>query len=67
MDFLKLLKLDEGFVNVLGFNLFYRSFGTPEKGTILCLHGGPGSTHDYMLPMADLSKIGYRVVFYDQL
>jgi proline iminopeptidase len=61
------LKSDEGLVKVLGFNLFYRSFGTPERGTVLCLHGGPGSAHDYMLPMADLAKIGYRVVFYNQL
>jgi len=52
---------------VLGYNLFYRSFGTPRKGTVLCLHGGPGMTHDYLLPLADLVKEGYRVVFYDQL
>jgi proline iminopeptidase len=61
------LKPEEGFVNVMGFNLFYRSFGTPDKGTVLCLHGGPGSAHDYMLSMADLAKDGYRVVFYNQL
>jgi proline iminopeptidase len=57
----------EGFVRVLGYRLFYRSFGTPRKGTVLCLHGGPGATHDYLLPLADLAKEGYRVVFYDQL
>lgn len=57
----------EGYVKVLGFRLFYRIFGEPRKGTILCLHGGPGGTHDYLLPMADLTKYGYRVVFYDQL
>ena len=58
---------NEGFVKVLGYRLFYRAFGTPRKGTILCLHGGPGATHDYLLSMADLTKEGYRVVFYDQL
>ena len=58
---------NEGFVKVLGYSLFYRSFGTPLKGTILCLHGGPGATHDYLLSMADLAEEGYRVVFYDQL
>ena len=57
----------EGFVKVLGYRLFYRSFGTPRKGTILCLHGGPGATHDYLLALADLTKKGYQVVFYDQL
>ena len=57
----------EGYVEVLGHNLFYRIFGEPRKGTILCLHGGPGATHDYLLPLADLARGGYRVVFYDQL
>jgi len=57
----------EGFVKVLGYRIFYRSFGTPLKGTVLCLHGGPGATHDYLLALADLAKEGYRVVFYDQL
>ncbi len=57
----------EGYVSVLGFNLFYRQFGAPTVGEILCLHGGPGATHDYLLSMADLADRGYRVTFYDQL
>jgi proline iminopeptidase len=57
----------DGHVKVLGFNLYYRSFGKPEKGTVLTLHGGPGGTHDYLLPLADLAQFGYRVVLYDQL
>jgi len=61
------MKPKEGFVSVLGFNLFFRQFGNPSKGEILCLHGGPGATHDYMLSMADLAEGGYRVTFYDQL
>ena len=61
------MKPVEGYVNVLGFNLFYRRFGEPTRGEILCLHGGPGATHDYMLSMTDLANYGYRVTFYDQL
>ena len=57
----------QGFVQVLGYRMFYRSFGTPTKGTVLCLHGGPGATHDYLLPLADLAQFGYRVAFFDQL
>jgi proline iminopeptidase len=57
----------EGFAEVGGFKLFYRQFGEPEKGDVLCLHGGPGVPHDYMLPIADLADQGYRVTFYDQL
>jgi len=61
------MKQTEGYVNVLGFDLFYRQFGEPGKGEILCLHGGPGATHDYLLALADLAGHGYRVTFYDQL
>jgi proline iminopeptidase len=58
----------QGFAKVLGFKLFYRVFGdSQERGTVLCLHGGPGFTHDYLLPLADLASSGYKVVFYDQL
>jgi len=61
------MKRTEGYATVLGYDLFYRQFGEPEKGEILCLHGGPGATHDYLLSMADLAAHGYRVTFYDQL
>ncbi len=61
------VKHNEGRASVLGFDLFYRQFGTPSRGEVLCLHGGPGATHDYMLSMADLANHGYRVTFYDQL
>jgi proline iminopeptidase len=57
----------EGYVRVLGYDLFYRQFGRPARGEILCLHGGPGATHDYLLSMADLADHGFRVTFYDQL
>ena len=57
----------EGFADVGGFRLFYRQFGEPEKGEVVCLHGGPGVPHHYMLPIADLAERGYRVTFYDQL
>ena len=57
----------EGYVKVLGFRLFYRTYGKPTKGTVLCLHGGPGATHDYLLSLEDLAQFGYRVVMIDQL
>jgi len=57
-----------GFVDATGHRLFYRSFGR-EKGlpTLLGLHGGPGASHDYLVPLADLTAYGYRVVLFDQL
>jgi proline iminopeptidase len=57
----------EGYVKVLGFKLFYRSFGRADKGTVLALAGGPFGVHNMLLPMADLDQFGYRVVMYDYL
>lgn len=56
----------EGFLTVGGFRIFYRSEGEPSRGTILGLHGGPGGSYDYLSPLFDLAKAGYRVVLYDQ-
>lgn len=62
---------EEGYTNILGHKLFYKIFNPrgsqARRGTVLCLHGGPGMTHDYILPLSDLSNFGYRVAFYDQL
>lgn len=66
----ELVQLDdylEGYVKVLDHNLFFRSFGSGKAGTVLCLHGGPGSGHSLGVHMARLAREGYRVVFYDQL
>ena len=58
----------EGYVKVLGYWIFFKSFGEPKKGNILCLHGGPGAGHDaHSHRMAKLSEDGYRVILYDQL
>jgi proline iminopeptidase len=60
--------MTEGYIEVLGFRLFYRIYAPSSPiDTIVCLHGGPGATHDYLLPLKDLANLGHRVVFYDQL
>jgi len=56
----------EGFLKVGGIRIYYRSEGEPARGTILGLHGGPGGSYDYLTPLFDLAKEGYRVVLYDQ-
>ena len=61
------LRFRDGFVRVLGYRIYYKSIGRPSKGTILCLHGGPGGNHWSCINMADLAPLGYRVVWYDQL
>lgn len=57
-----------GFVDVEGGRVWYRENGArqDDKPSMLCIHGGPGATHSYMLPLVDLAD-EYRVVFYDQL
>ncbi len=57
---------NDTFLAVNGFRLFYRSFGN-GKNTLLCLHGGPGATHDYLLPLGGLGGDEIRVILYDQL
>lgn len=58
----------EGLVNANGFDLFYELYGKDgKKGTVLCLHGGPGGTLEDFRPLIDLTKDGYRVVLYNQM
>jgi proline-specific peptidase len=57
----------EGRFPFRGFETWYRDVG-PESGVpLLCLHGGPGSTHNYFEPLEELAQGGRRVVLYDQL
>ncbi len=58
----------EGFVNANGFDLFYEIYGKDGKrGTVLCLHGGPGGTLEDFAPLIALAKSGYKVVMYNQM
>jgi proline iminopeptidase len=58
----------EGLVRVNGVDLFYEIYGRDgKKGTVLCLHGGPGGTLEDFQPLIELSTHGYRVVLYNQM
>ena len=59
----------EGVVPFRGHETWYRVVGedTPGRLPLLCLHGGPGSTHHYFEPLEQLAEQGRRVVLYDQL
>jgi L-proline amide hydrolase len=64
------LKATEGHLPFRGFRTWYRIVGDGEESgslPLLCLHGGPGFTHDYLAPLEDVARTGRRVVFYDQL
>ena len=53
-------------ININQAKLHSESFGTPEKGLIVVVHGGPGGDYRYLLHCKDLVEYGYQVVFYDQ-
>ncbi len=62
-------QVQEGFVAFRGYRVWYRTVGSDASGKtpLLCLHGGPGATHDYLEPLEGMAATGRRVTFYDQL
>ena len=61
------IKPEEFFTDVFGLKIYckiYRALN--EKCVLMTMHGGPGMSHDYLLPLADLSDSGISVFFYDQ-
>ena len=60
----------EGHIPFRNFKIWYRIVGeqeSPDRLPLLCLHGGPGGTHDYLEPLEEAAREGRPVVFYDQL
>lgn len=50
------------------FDTYYKVVGSLSAGIpLVTLHGGPGSTHHYLLSMSDLATPERAVVFFDQL
>jgi proline-specific peptidase len=58
--------VSEGYIDVPGGKVWYREVGDGDETPLLCLHGGPGSTHHNLEPLEALAD-HRRVVFYDQL
>jgi proline-specific peptidase len=60
----------EDFISFHGYRTWYRIVGDKEdkgKLPVLCLHGGPGMSHDYLEPLEAIAETERRVIFYDQL
>ena len=59
----------EGYVESRGYRTWFRVVGRSVDGRdpLLCLHGGPGSTHHYFAPLEQLAEEGRAVVLYDQV
>jgi proline iminopeptidase len=58
--------VEEGFISVPGGRVWYRAFGDGDRAPLLVAHGGPGFTHNYLVPLVDLAD-QRRVIFWDQL
>jgi pimeloyl-ACP methyl ester carboxylesterase len=46
--------------------LYWAEYGDPSAPPLLLLHGGPGASHDYLLPQMLALAEDHRVVTYDQ-
>jgi proline iminopeptidase len=46
--------------------LYHTAYGPDNAPRLLVLHGGPGASHDYMLPQMLALADDYRLIFYDQ-
>ncbi len=57
----------EGVIPFKGYQTWYRIVGDGDKTPLLCLHGGPGATHDYLESLDAMADTGRRVIYYDQL
>jgi len=51
-------------MDVNGLSLFTRRVGVGPL--VVVLHGGPGASHDYLLPQYDLLAAGRELFYYDQ-
>lgn len=58
----------EGYIETTDATIWHKVFYTrssQQKTPLICIHGGPGCTHEYMLSLQKLAGIN-PVVFYDQ-
>ena len=56
----------EGFTTTTPVPLYWVEYGDVDAPPLLLLHGGPGASHEYLLPqMLELAK-DHRLVLYDQ-
>lgn len=56
----------DGFTTSTPVPLYWAEYGDPDAPPVLVLHGGPGASHDYLLPQMLALAEQHRVVFYDQ-
>ena len=57
-------KIEEGYVEAENAKLYYKSIGEGEP--IIIVHGGPGLSHNYLLPHLNSLSENNQLIFYDQ-
>lgn len=55
-----------GFTSTTPVPLYWAEYGDPDAPPLLLLHGGPGASHEYLLPQMLELATEHRVVTYDQ-
>lgn len=61
------MEINDGYMPFKGFKTYYRIVDGGDKTPLICLHGGPGSTHNYFEVLDCIAKTGRKVIMYDQL
>jgi len=56
----------DGFTTTTPVPLYWAEYGDPDATPVLVLHGGPGASHDYLLPQMLALAEQHRVILYDQ-
>jgi proline iminopeptidase len=56
----------QGFTTTTPVPLYWAEYGDPGAPPVLLLHGGPGASHDYLLPQMLALAADRRLVTYDQ-
>ena len=57
---------ESGYTTTTDVPLYWAAYGTPGAPRLLVLHGGPGASHDYLLPQLLHLAEHHDVLFYDQ-
>lgn len=60
-------KIIEGYMPYLNYKTYYRIVDGGDKTPVILIHGGPGSTHNYMELLDSIADTGRKVISYDQL
>jgi proline iminopeptidase len=55
-----------GYTSTTPVPLYWAEYGEPDAPPVLLLHGGPGASHDYLLPQMLALAEEHRLICYDQ-